>query len=209
MSGTLPPIPPPLGTGIGSPRSPNANREKYDNLPQLLNSRGGSHVTNVPTFDKDDFTCWKISLPRKWLSMNQTQRANNSIRNDSLAALYSKYHYEEDSDSDVEEDKRTINEFMADLNAEYHERAMLENQKRFYKRIDELTEGKNNKGKGDKGKSEKGLIAESFDWDDKSVSSEDEGTTKFKAFMAIAEDESSVGKGDARSGQWVDIIMKK
>nr|GEW30388.1 retrovirus-related Pol polyprotein from transposon TNT 1-94 [Tanacetum cinerariifolium] len=37
-------------------------------------------------------------------------------------------------DSDVEEDQRTSNEFMAVLNAEYHKRALLENQKRFYKR---------------------------------------------------------------------------
>nr|GEW81231.1 hypothetical protein [Tanacetum cinerariifolium] len=70
------------------------------------------------------------SLPRKWLSMNQTQRANNFIKNDSQAALYGKYHYEKD----VEEDNRTNNEFMADLNAKYHKRALLANQKRFYKR---------------------------------------------------------------------------
>nr|GEU53192.1 retrovirus-related Pol polyprotein from transposon TNT 1-94 [Tanacetum cinerariifolium] len=157
------------------------------------------------------------SLLRKWLSMNQTQRANNTIKNDSMAALYGKYHYEEgliddiyasktqrftiqassskvlifnnhfqDSDSDVEEDNRTNNEFMADLNVEYHERALLANQKRIYKRVT-------------KEKSDKGLVVESFDWDDESVSSEDEGTTKFKAFMAIADDEPSVGKGDARS----------
>nr|GFB14471.1 hypothetical protein [Tanacetum cinerariifolium] len=67
------------------------------------------------------------SLPRKWLSMNQTQRANKSIKNDSLATLYG-------NDSDVEEDQMTNNEFMVYLNAEYHERAILENQKRFYKR---------------------------------------------------------------------------
>ncbi|GKG54249.1 hypothetical protein Tco_0557772, partial [Tanacetum coccineum] len=30
-----------------------------------------------------------------------------------------------DNDSDVEEDQRTNNEFMADLNTEYHERALL------------------------------------------------------------------------------------
>ncbi|GJV93422.1 retrovirus-related pol polyprotein from transposon TNT 1-94 [Tanacetum coccineum] len=60
-----------------------------------------------------------------------------------------------------------------------------------------------------KGKSEKGLVVESFDWDEESVSSEDEGVTKVKAFMAIAEDEPSVGKADARSGQWVQITMKK
>ncbi|GJZ47563.1 hypothetical protein Tco_0601395 [Tanacetum coccineum] len=190
-----------------------------ENLPQLLDSKGGSHVTNVPAFDKEDFTSWKVrflckiakeiwtdlilahegqsnirdtkiaalrlkfnafkslegnsvngtftrlkcllndlenngvcipqaevnatlvnSLPRKWLSMNQTQRANNPIKNDSLATLYGKYNYEEGLidqiyiDSDVEEDQRTNNEFMADLNVKYHERALLANHKRFYKR---------------------------------------------------------------------------
>ncbi|GKA26577.1 hypothetical protein Tco_0712686, partial [Tanacetum coccineum] len=49
-----------------------------------------------------------------------------------------------------------------------------------------------------KGKSEKGLVVESFEWDEESVSSDDEGVTKVKAFMAIAEDEPAVGKGDAR-----------
>ncbi|GJX13059.1 retrovirus-related pol polyprotein from transposon TNT 1-94 [Tanacetum coccineum] len=234
------------------------------------------------------------SLPRKWLSMNQTQRANNSIKNDCLATL--KF---QDNDSDVEEDQRTSIEFMADLNAEYHEKALLANQKRFYKksrrvgsarkpiektnetcfacgktshfqkecpsnktstpsypssnnsfnkpkaytpsfnqtssqnsgnhqkdykgkykglkaemavltkRIDELTKGNSEKGKKEKEKSEKGLIAESFKWDDESVSSDDEGCTKIRAFMAIAEDEPSVGKANARLGQWVDITMKK
>ncbi|GJX03282.1 hypothetical protein Tco_0189198 [Tanacetum coccineum] len=127
------------------------------------------------------------------------------------------------SDSDVEEDQRTSNEFMTDLNVEYHERALLANQKRFYKRserntdnhqkyykgkykglkdemvvltkrIDDLTKRKSEKGKNEKGKSEKGFIAESFDWDEESIPSEDKGTTKIRAFMAIAEDEPSVGK---------------
>ncbi|GKA08005.1 retrovirus-related pol polyprotein from transposon TNT 1-94 [Tanacetum coccineum] len=39
----------------------------------------------------------------------------------------------EDSDLDVEEDLRSSSEFIADLNAEYHKRALLANQKRFYK----------------------------------------------------------------------------
>ncbi|GKE00164.1 hypothetical protein Tco_1388147, partial [Tanacetum coccineum] len=42
-----------------------------------------------------------------------------------------------------------------------------------------------------------GLVAESFDWDEKSVSSKDEGVTKVKAFMAIAKEEPSVRKNDA------------
>ncbi|GKG59151.1 hypothetical protein Tco_0602860, partial [Tanacetum coccineum] len=64
------------------------------------------------------------------------------------------------------------------------------------KRIDDLTEGKSEKGKNEKGKGDKGLIAESFDWDEESVSSKDEGTTKIRVFMAIAEDEPSVRNAD-------------
>ncbi|GJU31780.1 hypothetical protein Tco_1175369 [Tanacetum coccineum] len=82
MSGTIPPIPPLLRTGLGSPSNPNANRvdtmpnndttnpsptinesQSVDDdllLPQLLDFRGGSHIINIPTFDKDDFTSWKI-----------------------------------------------------------------------------------------------------------------------------------------------------
>ncbi|GJU01712.1 retrovirus-related pol polyprotein from transposon TNT 1-94, partial [Tanacetum coccineum] len=193
----------------------------FTRLKCLLNDLENNGVT-IPQAEVN--ATFVNSLPRKWLSMNQTQRANNSIKNDSLATLYGKYNYEEglidqiyesetqrfliqasrskaliyntpfqDTDSDVEEDQRTSNKFMADLNAE----------------IDDLTKGKSEKGKSDKGKSEKGLIAESFDWDEESVSLEDEGTTRIRDFMAIAEDEPSVGKAHARSSQWVDITMKK
>nr|GEW64326.1 hypothetical protein [Tanacetum cinerariifolium] len=195
MSVTVPPIPPPFRTSSSNMSTPNVNRVDTmptttdhintatttnvsqsvvdDNLPQLLDSKGGSHVTNVHAFHKEDYTSWKVRFL--------------------------------DNDSDVEEDQRTSNEFMADLNAEYHERALLANQKR----IDDLTKGNSKNGKNEKGKSEKDLIAESFDWDEETLSLEDEGTTKIKALMEITEDEPSVGKADARSGQWVDITMKK
>ncbi|GKA51455.1 retrovirus-related pol polyprotein from transposon TNT 1-94 [Tanacetum coccineum] len=77
------------------------------------------------------------------------------------------------------------------------------------KRIDDMTKEKSENGKEEKENSEKGLLPKSFDWDDESVSSNDEGSTKIRAFMAIAKDEPSVGKADARSGQWVDITIKK
>ncbi|GKA07225.1 retrovirus-related pol polyprotein from transposon TNT 1-94 [Tanacetum coccineum] len=284
MSGTVPPIPPPFGANTANPSSPIRTGNPTDtinnptttnvvpivneNLPQLLDSRGGSHVTNVPEFDEEDFSSWKDrlkfnafkelkgekvngtftrlksllndlenngvsipqaevnatfvnSLPKKWLSMNQTHRVNNSIKNDTLATLYGKYNYEEglidqiyeseltrftlqgskalisnpsmqESNSDIKEDQRSSSEFLVDLNAEFHERAFLSNQRRFFKR----------------GKSEKGLVAELFNWDEESVSSDDEGVTTFKALMAV-DDEPSVGRVDARSGQWVEITMNK
>ncbi|GKA64016.1 hypothetical protein Tco_0763622 [Tanacetum coccineum] len=360
MSGTVPPIPPPLGTNTGNPSSPNrtdtipvditnnatttnvVQNVVSEDLPQLLDARGGSYVTNVPAFDVEDFSSWKdrfliyleglepylieilengpfcvikcttakaiwtdlilahegpsntrdtkivalrlkfnafkalegekvngtltrlkcllndlenngvsipqvevnatfvISLPRKWLSMNQTHRANKSIKNDSLATMYGKYNYEEDlidqiyesetqrftiqasnskalissshlqdSDSNVEEDTRSSSEFLADLNAEFHDHALLANQRRFYKRSERTSSAKKPIDKSNetcfacidaigKGKSEKGFITESFDWDEESVFSDEEGVTKVKAFMAIAEDEPPVGKNNAR-----------
>ncbi|GKE29993.1 hypothetical protein Tco_1445377, partial [Tanacetum coccineum] len=133
-----------------------------------------------------------------------------------------------DSDSDIEEDQRSSSEFLADLNAEFHERSLLANQRRFYKRSGRVGSPKKPmdrvKYKGlkaeivvltkkidaiNKGKSEKGLVAKSYDWDEESVSSNDEGVTTFKALMAIANEELSVGRVDARSGQWVEITMKK
>ncbi|GKB42213.1 hypothetical protein Tco_0887155 [Tanacetum coccineum] len=60
-----------------------------------------------------------------------------------------------------------------------------------------------------KKKSEKGLVTETFNWDVESLSFDDEGLTRVKAFMAIAEDEPAVGKADARLEQWVEITMKK
>ncbi|GJS42142.1 hypothetical protein Tco_0567185 [Tanacetum coccineum] len=80
MSRTIPPIPPPLGTNAGNTGSVNrvdtkpttndtintttttnvAQNFVDENLLQLLDSRGGYHVTNVPGFDKEDFTSWKV-----------------------------------------------------------------------------------------------------------------------------------------------------
>ncbi|GJV70869.1 hypothetical protein Tco_1490864 [Tanacetum coccineum] len=51
MSGTVPPIPPPFGTTYSNTGSPNPNR---------VDTIGGSHVINVPAFDKEDFTSLKV-----------------------------------------------------------------------------------------------------------------------------------------------------
>ncbi|GJU16572.1 retrovirus-related pol polyprotein from transposon TNT 1-94 [Tanacetum coccineum] len=102
-----------------------------------------------------------------------------------------------DSDFDVDEDLRSSSQFITNLNTKYHERALLANQKRFYKRSGRVRSIRKPIDAMTKGKSEKGLVAESFYWDEELVSFDDEGVTKVKAFMAIAEDEPSVRKADA------------
>ncbi|GJY13205.1 retrovirus-related pol polyprotein from transposon TNT 1-94 [Tanacetum coccineum] len=204
MSGTVPPIPPPLGANPSNASSPNivhsipidntnsttttnaAHNVVNEDLSQLLDSIGGSHVTNVLDFDVEVFSSWKDRF---------------------LVYLDGLEPYLLDI---LENGPFTPNsEFLADLNAEFHDRALLANQNRFYKRSGRIGSAKkpmdksketcfacedyNGKYKGlkdeidvltkkidamSKRKSEKGLVAESFDWDDESISSEDEGITR-------------------------------
>ncbi|GJT28517.1 retrovirus-related pol polyprotein from transposon TNT 1-94 [Tanacetum coccineum] len=241
----------------------------FTRLKCLLNDLENNGVT-IPQAEVN--ATFVNSLPRKWLSMNQTQRANNSIKDDSLATLYGKYIYEEallanqkrfykrsgrvrSTKKPIDKTKETcfaygktrhfqkdypsnktstpsypssnnsFNKFKSytppiNQTSSHNTGNYQKDYKGKYKglkaemavltqRIDDLTKGKSEKGKSDNGKSEKGLIDESFEWDKESVSLEDERTTMIRAFMAIAEDEPSVGKADARSGQWIDVTMKK
>ncbi|GKD79605.1 hypothetical protein Tco_1342226 [Tanacetum coccineum] len=79
--------------------------------------------------------------------------------------------------------------------------ALLTNQKRYYKRSRRVGLAKKPIDKTKETYFACGKL--------ESVSSKDEGVTKVKSFMAIAEEEPSVEKNDARSGQWVEITIKK
>ncbi|GJV93423.1 hypothetical protein Tco_1541236 [Tanacetum coccineum] len=208
MSGIVPPIPPPLGANTCTTSSPNrvdnmhadninntttnnvAQNVVDENLPQLFDSRGGSHVTNVPEFNKEDFSSQKdrfliyldglepyfleilengpfvplssLSTSKNPLPKLQKQwsHADNPVikcttakamwngiilahegpsdtRDTKIAALRLKFNAfkalegENESDSNVEEDTWSSSEFLADLNAEFHDRALLANQKIF------------------------------------------------------------------------------
>ncbi|GKB25478.1 hypothetical protein Tco_0864879 [Tanacetum coccineum] len=202
--------------------------QTYTRLKILLNDLGNNDVT-IPQAEVN--ATFVNSLPRKWLSMNQTQRANNPIKNDTLAQLYGKYNYEEgliesiykyeserftiqgsstkalvanfysqDSDSDIEEDTRSSKEYLPDLSSEFHDRALLADQRRLVTIKRSVIPTKS---------PHRLTLPTTKQLDDESLSSDDEETTRVRAFIAIAEDEPAVGKGDARSGQRVDITMKK
>ncbi|GKD34218.1 retrovirus-related pol polyprotein from transposon TNT 1-94, partial [Tanacetum coccineum] len=107
-----------------------------EDLPQLLDSRGGSHVTNVHAFDVEDFSI--CDLENNGVSISQaeiyeSETSRFTIHASSSKALISNTYFQ-DSDSDVEKDTRSSSEFLADLNVEFHDKAFLANHKRFYKR---------------------------------------------------------------------------
>ncbi|GJU40398.1 hypothetical protein Tco_1193355, partial [Tanacetum coccineum] len=228
----------------------------------------GSHVTNVPAFDKEDFTSWKVRflvfldglepyllktledgpfVPLSSLStsenplpkcQNQWSHAESRLANQDkrlkthegpsdtrytkIDALRLKFNAFKALDGEkvngtftrlksllndlenngvtippaevnatfvnmtLEEDLRSSDEFIVDLNAEYHERALLANQKRFYKRSGRVGLARKPINKSKETCFTCGKL-------------EDEGITKIRAFMAIAKDEPFVGKADARS----------
>ncbi|GJU83151.1 uncharacterized mitochondrial protein-like protein [Tanacetum coccineum] len=161
MSGTIPPIPPPLRINAGNTGSPN----RVDTMPTTNDTINTTTTTNVAHERPSDIKDIEIATLR--LKLNAFKELEGEKVNGTFTRLKCLLN-------DLENNGVII--LQVEVNAT---------------------------------KSEKGLVAESFDWDEESVLSEDEGTTKIKAFMAIAKEESFVRKADARSGQWVEITMKK
>nr|GEW91975.1 hypothetical protein [Tanacetum cinerariifolium] len=96
-----------------------------------------------------------------------------------LKLCYNTFSKKDFQDSvDDEEDKRSSHDYLKNLEEEYQARSLLAKSKRFFKK------GKN-----------KGLIAETYDWDDEEVSSDENEVTEVKALMALTDEERvSVGK---------------
>ncbi|GKC04033.1 retrovirus-related pol polyprotein from transposon TNT 1-94, partial [Tanacetum coccineum] len=155
------------------------------------------------------------SLPEKWLTFSQGLRNANHTQTLDLADIYGStpistaffsnnviQDFQENFDDEV--DERTSEEYLRDLDIEYHERPLLENSKRFIKRRNNFSGQKATKNTECYKCGNKGHFAR----DEEEVSDEEE-VTHVKVLMALADDELTVGKSHARNGEWVDITMRK
>ncbi|GJV76533.1 hypothetical protein Tco_1508117 [Tanacetum coccineum] len=122
-----------------------------------------------------------IGLPKKWLKESLSSATPLST------AFFSTSIVQDFQDNpDDEEDTRSSQEYMNDLELECHERALLAKSKRFFK---------------------KGTQRLS---DEEEVLSDANDMVEVKVLMALADDESDViGKESARNGEWVKISMRK
>ncbi|GKB15547.1 hypothetical protein Tco_0849470 [Tanacetum coccineum] len=94
---------------------------------------------------------------------------------------------------DDEEDTRSSQEYMNDLEEEYQARALLAKSKSFKSSVI-----KNNS-----------LITKAYEWEEE-VSSDDNKMVEVKVLMALADDENvAVGKESAKNAKWVKISMRK
>ncbi|GJT76652.1 hypothetical protein Tco_1043377 [Tanacetum coccineum] len=105
---------------------------------------------------------------------------------------------------DDEEDTRSSQEYLNDLEEEYQVRALLAKSKRFFKKGTPSTSApKSSMVKN------QGLIDKTCEWDGKEVSSDDNEMVEVKVLMALADDNVVVSKEGARNGEWVKIYMRK
>ncbi|GJY28475.1 hypothetical protein Tco_0404242 [Tanacetum coccineum] len=160
-------------------------------------------------------------LPKKRLAFCQSLRNTNHVKESQLASLF-------DSPDD-EEDTRSSQEYMNDIEEEYQARALLAKSKRFFKNgtlssakaIDQ-TEWHKCGRKGHFARDcfsktsvpsyhkSKGLIAETYEWDEEEVSSDENKAIEVKALMALANEERVyVSKESVSNGEWVKISIQK
>nr|GEV61448.1 hypothetical protein [Tanacetum cinerariifolium] len=131
-----------------------------------------------------------------------------------------------------EEDTRSSQEYLNDLEEEYQEIALLATSKIFFKKGSQRFSstkatddtichkyGRKVKaklallGSGTLAKSSmvknKGLVAEAYECDEEYVSFDENEMTEVKVLMALADDESvDVGQESVRNREWVNITMK-
>nr|GEV35279.1 retrovirus-related Pol polyprotein from transposon TNT 1-94 [Tanacetum cinerariifolium] len=153
-----------------------------------------------------------------------------------LTAFFSNSVVHDFQDStDDEEDTKSIQEYLNNLDEEYLARALLAKSKRFFKQGTQsssqhkpkLRPTKDFEAKYNKVKAKlallslstsaskasmvknKGLIAEAYEWDEEEVSLDENDVVEVKLLMALAEDNDVIIKEGARNGEWVKISMRK
>ncbi|GJZ87868.1 hypothetical protein Tco_0659650 [Tanacetum coccineum] len=141
-------------------------------VPQTLEYSGGQ-LNVAPMLEVENFTNWKKGFCATLLDFHNSP--------------------------DDEEDTRSNQEYLNDLEEEFHERAMLGKSKSSGASTSKSSMVKN-----------KGLVVEAYEWDKEDVSSDDNEMVEVKVLMAFANDENvDVGKESARNGEWVKISIRK
>ncbi|GJZ01801.1 hypothetical protein Tco_0519762 [Tanacetum coccineum] len=130
-------------------------------------------------------------------------------RMDYLPKIISCYYFKDGVDfqdsPDDEEDTRSSQEYLNDLEEEYQERALLAKSKRFFKKVPskhkpELRPTKDFEAKYNKVKAKLALL---------SSSASASKAFMVKVLMALDEENDVVSKESARNSEWVKISMRK
>ncbi|GJW32951.1 retrovirus-related pol polyprotein from transposon TNT 1-94 [Tanacetum coccineum] len=190
------------------------------NVPQLVDKKRGSYSTVAPRLEPGKFNKQKkYDIMESVISCETTKSIWTGLVH-SFEGLLKDFQ----KNSDDEADERSSEEYLRDIELEFHKRALLANSKlpnsslmlkvfqpKFTPKLiqsSQHAQSSQSEPKFQKDYKNKGLVAETFDWDEEEVS-HDEEMTQVKVLMALTDNELSVGKNHAHNGEWIDITMKK
>ncbi|GJW47568.1 hypothetical protein Tco_0079214 [Tanacetum coccineum] len=149
-------------------------------------------------------------LSKKWLSLCQSLRNTNHVKDSELASLFGKLKYKEnliDNIYETEKKKSLVSatpfsqEYLNDLEEEYQARDLLAKSKRFFKKDTQRFRSAKATDQTECHKCGKK--------DEEEMSLDDNEMVEVKVLMALAKDNEAVSKEGAKNGEWVKISMIK
>ncbi|GJT81324.1 hypothetical protein Tco_1055666 [Tanacetum coccineum] len=171
-----------------------------NDVPQLVDKKGGSYAAIAPKLEPGKFNKWKKQMLCYLAGMEpyylkcikdgpfQPKKVEGDAKPESQWTPDERRVVDFQENFDDKVDERSSEEYLRDLDIEYHERALLANLKCFMKRRNNFS-GKSLKFSEPKDlpTKDKGLVVKTFNWDEEKVSDEEE-VTQVKVLMALADD---------------------
>ncbi|GKC48936.1 hypothetical protein Tco_1071681 [Tanacetum coccineum] len=159
--------------------------------------RNANHIQTLDLADIYERFVYEDNLiSRRYPESKKTLTTTLSTTPISIAFFFNNIVQDFQENSDDEVDERTSDEYLRDLDIEFHERSIFVRSKRFIKRRNNFQVHKQMKT----------LSASNVDEEEVS---DDEVMTQVNVLVALVNDELVVGKNHARNGKWINITMRK
>ncbi|GKE05833.1 hypothetical protein Tco_1397851 [Tanacetum coccineum] len=150
-------------------------------------------------------------LPKKWLSLCQSLRNTNHVKDSELASLFGKLKYEKNLiDNIYETKKKKYLVSTTPLSIVFFSTSIIQDFQDSPNDEEDIRSSHEYLNDLEAEYQARALLAKSKRFFKKEVSSDKNEVTKVKALMTLTDEERvSVGKESARNGDWTKISMKK
>ncbi|GJU67934.1 hypothetical protein Tco_1254193 [Tanacetum coccineum] len=175
-----------------------------NDVPQLVDKKGGSYAAIAPKLEAKSIESLSQAYTRYKTLLNEL--ANDGVK----LSKHEINDFQENSNDEV--DERSGEEYLRDLDLEYHEITLLTNSKRHFARE---CFSKTSKPSYQSPVNNYSSVSKCFQlkFTPKLIQSSpnlsSQADPKVKVLMALADDELTVGKSHAHNDEWVSVIIRK